>query len=58
MINNKLILLIILYFSFNLLLAEKSSLEIQQDIDKRNSELNSLKNEIKTVETQIQKKIL
>ena len=57
MINNKLILLIILYFSFNMLLAEKSSLEIQQDIDKRNSELNSLKNEIKTVETQIQKKI-
>ena len=57
MINNKSILLFLISLSSILLFGEKSSKDIQKNIDKRNSELNDLKNEIKNVEIQIQKKI-
>ena len=57
MINNKSILLFLISLSSILLFGEKSSKDIQKNIDKRNSELSDLKNEIKNVEIQIQKKI-
>ena len=57
MINNKSILLFLISLSSILLFGEKSSKDVQKNIDKRNSELNDLKNEIKNVEIQIQKKI-
>ena len=57
MISNKSILFFLISLSSILLFGEKSSKDIQKNIDKRNSELNDLKNEIKNVEIQIQKKI-
>ena len=55
--NNKLILLLLFFFPSIFLLGEKSSNDIQKDIDKKNIQLNNLKNEIENVEIQIQKKI-
>ena len=56
MINNKFILFVYICFLSTLLLGEKSSKDIQKDIDKKNQQLNNLKNEIESVEKQIQKK--
>ena len=55
--NNKRILLFLVCISSIYLFGDKSSEDIQKDIDKRNSELTNLKNEIQKVEIQIQKKI-
>jgi len=57
MIKNKSILLLLICLPTIFLLGEKSSNDIQKDIDKRNTQLNNLKNEIENVEIQIQKKI-
>ena len=57
MINKKSILFLLIFSLSIFLFGEKSSNDIQKDIDKRNSQLNNLKNEIENVEIEIKKKI-
>ena len=56
MIKINLLRTILIFLSFTLLFSEKSSDEIQKDIEKKNKEAQSLKTEIDKLATQIQNK--
>ena len=54
--NNFNTLIIIMCISTSLIMPQKSSKDIQKDIDKRNQELQKIKDEIQLVESQIETK--
>ena len=56
MINNKFILFVYICFLSTLLLGEKSSKDIQKDIDKKNQQLNNLKMKLKMLKNKFKKK--